>query len=42
MSKLSGWKVVCLAVAVVALSLSAAKFVRADSFSEQAAKLDIL
>jgi hypothetical protein len=42
MNKLSGWKVACLAVAGVALSLLAANIVRADSFSDQAAKLDIL
>lgn len=42
MSKLSGWKVVCLAVAAVALSLLAANVVRADSFSNQAVKLDVM
>ncbi len=42
MSKLSGWKMMCLTVAGVALSLLAVNAVRADSFSDQAAKLDIL
>ncbi|MGB3550923.1 MAG: hypothetical protein WA993_09540 [Candidatus Binatus sp.] len=42
MSKLSGWKIVCLAVAGVALSPLAADVVGADSFSDQAAKLDII
>jgi|GEM_PF-6459816 len=42
MSKLSGWKIVCLAVAGVALSPLAANVVRADSFSDKAAALDIV
>jgi hypothetical protein len=42
MSKLSAWKIVCIAVAGVTLSLLAANVVGADSFSDQAAKLDIV
>ncbi len=42
MSKLSGWKMMCLTVAGVTLSLLAANVVGADSFSDQAAKLDIV
>jgi hypothetical protein len=41
MSKLSRWKTVCFAIAAATLSLLAAN-VRADSFSDQAAKLDIV
>jgi hypothetical protein len=42
MSRLSGLKVVCIAVAGVALSLLAANVADADSLSDQAAKLDIV
>ena len=42
MSKLSEWKMMCLAMAGVALSSLAANVVRADSLSDQAAKLDIV
>jgi hypothetical protein len=42
MSKFSARKIVCIAVAGVALSLLAANIVRADSFSDQAAKLDVV
>jgi hypothetical protein len=42
MSKLSGWNIVCIAVAGAVLSLSVANAVRADSFSDQVAKLDIV